>query len=180
MGSCLNTSHKSASDKMAALTSLLIVSPLFGLCFGEAVYIPPYGERLNPKQFQYEYGVSQPESKVSFVKKEKQDLGGNVLGEVVVLLPDGRTQTTIYSADHQDGYEAEVKYDGSKIQYEYPQIYQNPSIQRYKKPSPQVITSPKAPELPRINVQKKRPVHIPIVPVLGQLSSKRTKPKKDF
>ena len=32
-----------------------------------------------------------------------QDADGNIVGEVVVALPDGRIQTTQYNADFYDG-----------------------------------------------------------------------------
>ena len=35
-------------------------------------YEPPYGEKLNPKPFQYEYGLQSQESGAAFSKKEIQ------------------------------------------------------------------------------------------------------------
>merc|ERR1711892_533831 len=73
----------------------------------------PYGEKLNPKPFQYEYGLQSSGQDAAFKKKEIQDNKGNVFGEVVVALPDGRVQTTNYNADFYDGYVADVKYVGT-------------------------------------------------------------------
>jgi len=74
-------------------------------------YVPPYGEKLAPKPFHYEYGAQAQDT--NFVKKETQDDQGNVLGEVIVSLPDGRIQTTNYNAHYYDGYVADVKYAGT-------------------------------------------------------------------
>ena len=81
-----------------------------------SIYIPPYGERISPKPFTYQYGVNG-----SFSKNETQvvysvlpshnftshltnyDSEGNVKGEVIISLPDGRVQTTKYKADYQKG-----------------------------------------------------------------------------
>merc|ERR1719206_568255 len=83
-------------------TTVLLLSP----CIAD--YIPPFGEKLNPKPFHYEYGVPK-----QHMKTETQDEGGNISGEVVVSLPDGRIQTTTYSADYNTGYNAAVRYEGT-------------------------------------------------------------------
>ena len=40
---------------------------------------------------------------------------GNVIGQFVIALPDGRIQTTKYTADHVVGFVAEVTYQGEAI-----------------------------------------------------------------
>ena len=42
-------------------------------------------------------------------------LQGNVIGQYVIALPDGRIQTTSYTADHVNGYIAEVTYQGTAV-----------------------------------------------------------------
>ena len=37
---------------------------------------------------------------------------GNVKGQFVIALPDGRIQTTSYTANHLNGYIADVSYQG--------------------------------------------------------------------
>ena len=38
-----------------------------------------------------------------------------MLGQYVIALPDGHIQTTKYTADHIQGFEAEVTYSGNAV-----------------------------------------------------------------
>merc|ERR1712156_473966 len=69
-------------------------------------------EKIPPKPFAYEYGVKDEYSGANFGQNEVQDEYGVVSGEYRVLLPDGRTQIVTYHADHENGYTADVKYEG--------------------------------------------------------------------
>lgn len=79
-------------------------------------YAPaPYGKpeaKLPPQPFAYEYGVKDGYSGADFAKNENQDASGNVAGSYSVHLPDGRIQTVTYTADHYNGYVADVTYEG--------------------------------------------------------------------
>merc|ERR1712048_100494 len=75
-------------------------------------------EKLPPQPFAYEYGVADDYSKANFKKTESQDGNGVVTGSFVIALPDGRIQTTTYTADHHNGFIAEVTYEGTPV---YPQ-----------------------------------------------------------
>jgi len=73
---------------------------------------PYHLEKIPPKPFAYEYGVNDEYSGANFGQNEVQDEYGVVSGEYRVLLPDGRTQIVTYHADHENGYTADVKYEG--------------------------------------------------------------------
>ena len=68
-----------------------------------------------PQPYAYEYGVADDYSKANFRKTETQDAAGNVGGSFTIALPDGRIQTTTYTADHTNGFVAEVSYSGEAI-----------------------------------------------------------------
>ena len=70
----------------------------------------PY--KIPPRPFAYAYGVSDEYAGTNFDKKETQDEYGVVTGEYRVALPDGRTQIVTYHADHENGFVADVKYEG--------------------------------------------------------------------
>merc|ERR1712036_158956 len=54
-------------------------------------------------------------SEANFRKTETQDAAGNVGGSITIALPDGRIQTTTYTADHTNGFVAEVTYSGEAV-----------------------------------------------------------------
>merc|ERR1711913_211790 len=84
---------------------------------------PPHTEPLlhmpqrssPPQPYAYEYGVNDDYSKANFKKTETQDANGVVQGSFVIALPDGRIQTTKYTADHVLGFVAEVSYEGTPV-----------------------------------------------------------------
>ena len=49
-----------------------------------------------------------------------QDADGNVVGSFVIALPDGRVQTVAYTADHYNGFVAQVTYEGTPVYPELP------------------------------------------------------------
>merc|ERR1712018_741245 len=70
---------------------------------------PVYDE--SPKPYAYEYAVKDDYSGANFGAAETAD-GKAVSGSYTVHLPDGRVQTVTYTADHYNGYVADVKYEG--------------------------------------------------------------------
>merc|ERR1712146_286030 len=72
-------------------------------------------EKLPPQPFAYEYGAADDYSKANFKKTESQDGNGVVTGSFVIALPDGRIQTTTYTADHHNGFVADVTYEGTPV-----------------------------------------------------------------
>merc|ERR1711942_137454 len=95
---------------------VLLASALFSASLaapaGPPAYAPaPYVEKeLPPQPYAYEYGVADDYSKANFKKTETQNGDGVVQGSFTIALPDGRIQTTTYTADHINGFVAEVTY----------------------------------------------------------------------
>merc|ERR1739836_346718 len=114
------------------MLKVLIVSALVAGCIAapqrparKAAGPPAYGppapaykpaphpvEKLPPQPFAYQYGVKDDYSGASYQKSETQDQYGVVGGSYTVALPDGRTQIVTYTADHEGGFIADVKYEG--------------------------------------------------------------------
>ncbi|XP_023332940.1 cuticle protein 19, partial [Eurytemora carolleeae] len=69
--------------------------------------------------YSYTYGVSDDYSKAAFNAAESSNGDGAVTGEYSVALPDGRTQHVKYTADHYNGYVADVTYEGVPV---YPEV----------------------------------------------------------
>ena len=97
-------------------------------------YVPV--EKLPPQPYSYEYGVADDYSKTNFKKTETQDANGVVTGSFTIALPDGRIQTTSYTADHVNGFVAEVSYSGEPV---YPPEPKG----GYGHPAPPAYTPPK-------------------------------------
>ena len=71
--------------------------------------------KLPPQPFSYQYGVADDYSGANYEKAENQDASGNLQGSYRVNLPDGRVQIVTYTADHQNGFIADVKYEGTAV-----------------------------------------------------------------
>jgi hypothetical protein len=80
-----------------------------------------YGKKAQPYHFQYY--VKDDYTYNDFGQTEKSD-GKTVYGSYRVKLPDGRTQIVTYTADHENGYQANVKYEGT-AHHPPPKYYQN-------------------------------------------------------
>merc|ERR1711997_848982 len=70
------------------------------------------GKEHPPEPYTYEYAVADDYSNANFRAGETSD-GNVVTGSYSVALPDGRTQHVKYTADHYNGYVAEVTYEGT-------------------------------------------------------------------
>merc|ERR1712080_288741 len=64
-----------------------------------------------PKPYAFEYGVADDYSGANFKAAETAD-GKAVHGSSQVNLPDGRVQTVTYTADHYNGFVADISYEG--------------------------------------------------------------------
>merc|ERR1711922_15682 len=89
-------------------------------------------EKLPPQPYAYEYGVADDYSKANFKKTETQDAEGKVAGSFTIALPDGRIQTTTYTADHYNGFVAEVTYEGTPVYPPEPAGGYGPPAPAYK------------------------------------------------
>merc|ERR1711976_63376 len=124
MGRVHGESH---SDDQITMYKVLAAAALFAVVAADKVpvaYAPapayhkpaPYVEGTIPTQpFAYEYGVADDYSKANFKKSETQDGNGVVSGSYVIALPDDRIQTTTYTADHVNGFVADVTYEGTPV-----------------------------------------------------------------
>merc|ERR1719323_2074232 len=93
---------------------------------------PHAPENPPPQPFAYQYGVADDYSGANFEKAETQDNYGNLQGSYRINLPDGRVQTVTYTADHENGFVADVKYEG---------VPQFPDEPKYK-PAPKYAPAP--------------------------------------
>ena len=82
-----------------------------------AYHAPAHGPayKEEPAPYAYTYGVADDYSKAAFSAEETADPSGNVAGSYSVALPDGRTQHVKYTADHYNGYVADVSYEGVPV-----------------------------------------------------------------
>jgi hypothetical protein len=90
-------------------------APAYGVPAYHAPVVKYVEEKVPPQPYAYEYGVADDYSNSNFKKSETQDAGGNVAGSFTIALPDGRIQTTTYTADHTNGLVAEVTYSGNAV-----------------------------------------------------------------
>merc|ERR1712071_410630 len=109
----MGTVHRiTSTDNMFKLLSAVALVAVASSQYAPAPYVE---EKLPPQPYAYEYGVADDYSKANFRKSETQDAGGNVAGSFTIALPDGRIQTTTYTADHTNGFVAEVTYSGEAV-----------------------------------------------------------------
>merc|ERR1739849_73894 len=76
-----------------------------------APYHAPAPYKEEPKPYAFQYGVADDYSGANFNAQETAD-GKAVTGSYQVALPDGRIQTVTYTADHYNGFVADVAYEG--------------------------------------------------------------------
>jgi hypothetical protein len=75
-------------------------------------------ESYPPQPYTYAYAVKDDYSGANFNAQESAD-GKVVTGSYQVALPDGRIQTVTYTADHYNGYVADVSYSGEAVYPKY-------------------------------------------------------------
>ena len=114
-----------------ALMALATAAPQAGYGYGApapVVHVPvahPVVKEV-PKPYAYQYGVADDYSGAKFNSQETQDANGVVGGSYSVALPDGRIQTVTYTADHVNGFVADVKYEGTAVYPDLPKVVAAP------------------------------------------------------
>merc|ERR1711881_256156 len=89
----------------------------------------------SPKPYAFQYGVADDYSGSKFSAQETAD-GKAVTGSYQVALPDGRIQTVTYTADHYNGYIADVKYEGPPVSPEAKPYHPAPAPAYHAAPKP--------------------------------------------
>ncbi|XP_066979040.1 cuticle protein 19-like [Macrobrachium rosenbergii] len=103
-----------------AIVSLVLVGMAFGLPTDP--YGAPPSYKAAPMPYNFVYGVKDQYAGADYGHSEDSD-GNTVKGSYTVQLPDGRRQTVNYIADHYNGFQAQVNYDGEA---QYPHEYGPP------------------------------------------------------
>merc|ERR1739848_347828 len=99
---------------LVAAVSALLAGPPAPYHAPAPAYKPaPYVDE-SPKPYAFQYGVADDYSGAKFSAQETAD-GKAVSGSYQVALPDGRIQTVTYTADHYNGFIADVKYEGTPV-----------------------------------------------------------------
>merc|ERR1712168_1569314 len=106
----LKHSSKSIKSKTKMMKAT-VLAVLVTICVAQK---PGTYKEGPPKPYSYQYGVADDYSKANFQHTE---------GQYVIALPDGRIQTTKYTADHVNGYIAEVSYQGTPVYPAEPKPY---------------------------------------------------------
>jgi hypothetical protein len=82
------------------------------------IQLIPLQLQTHRNPYSFSYAVKDDYSNNDYGHEQKSDEKGHVTGSYRVLLPDGRTQIVTYVAD-DNGYRADVKYEGVPKPYEY-------------------------------------------------------------
>jgi hypothetical protein len=121
----------------AALVAVAVTLPAGPPAYGApAPYAAPHHAPAHydesPKPYAFQYGVADSYSGAQFNAQETAD-GKVVSGSYSVALPDGRIQTVTYTADHYNGYVADVSYSGEAV---YPKYEPKPAYHAAPKYAP--------------------------------------------
>ncbi|XP_037076939.1 cuticle protein 7-like [Pollicipes pollicipes] len=104
--------------------------PVAFLLLGAAVVFsappPPYHATEAPVQYEYQYAVSDEYAGLDYGQTESRN-GYETTGSYHVLLPDGRVQRVQYSVVGDQGYDADVTYEGEAKEYQPAPNYEKPA-----------------------------------------------------
>merc|ERR1719382_249330 len=121
---------------MLTITAILAILVAGIAADGPPSYGPPPSYPAQP--YQYQYGVQDEYSGANFGASESSD-SKVVTGSYTVHLPDGRIQTVKYTADHVNGYVAEVSYEGTAV---YPEAKPYAPAPKYGPAPPKYAPAP--------------------------------------
>jgi len=107
MGSSLDTMFSIIALVCSLLSAVMADGP-------PAYGPPPSYEKEAAQPYSYQYAVQDDYSGSNFAASENSD-AKVVTGSYTVHLPDGRIQTVKYTADHYNGYVADVSYEGTPV-----------------------------------------------------------------
>jgi len=125
-------------------------APVYGVPPPVYAPAPKYAPAPHPvvkevaQPYAYTYGVADDYSGSQFSASENSD-AKVVTGSYSVHLPDGRIQTVTYTADHYNGYVADVKYEGTPV---YPEAKPYHPAPAYK-PAPAYAPAPAYKPVPK-------------------------------
>ncbi|XP_066966813.1 cuticle protein 7-like [Macrobrachium rosenbergii] len=118
---------------------------------------PSYEKHEEGMPFDFEYAVKDDYKGLDFDHNSNSD-GKVVNGQYRVVPSDGRTQIVTYTADHYNGYQAGVAYEGGHdaepqpykpAPYNAPAPYKTPTPS-YKTPAPSYNTPPPTYQQPKL------------------------------
>jgi len=89
-------------------------------------------EESAPPKYEFQYGVKDGYSGVDFAHGESRD-EDETRGSYTVQLPDGRLQRVTYYVDGDDGYVADVTYEGEA---QFPESEESREAPVYAPPRP--------------------------------------------
>ena len=99
----------------AFITLALVAAASAAPQYAPVVHAVAAPDLAEPSPYTYTYAVADDYSKANFQQSESNDGTGAVTGSYSVNLPDGRIQTVTYTADHTNGYVAEVASSGEAV-----------------------------------------------------------------
>ncbi|XP_042883892.1 cuticle protein 8-like [Penaeus japonicus] len=100
--------------------------------YGEPQESSEYSDEAEPPKYDFAFGVKDGYSGADFAHEEARD-EDETRGSYSVQLPDGRLQKVTYYVDGDNGYVAEVSYEGEA---QYPESQESHEAPVYAPPRP--------------------------------------------
>ncbi|XP_064119060.1 pro-resilin-like [Macrobrachium nipponense] len=110
------------------------------------------------RPFDFSYEVKDAYKGLDFGHSSDSD-GKVVTGKYYVLLPDGRTQIVTYTADDDNGYQAEVRYEGEATYPESAGAYPPAPQETYGAPDSSYEEPQNSYESPEVSYEAPEPLY---------------------